>query len=74
MSKAVESFMADLIARNPAEPQFHQAVREVVESVMPIIESTPALRQAKKCCSVSFTEGQTGASGVVEMRKPVGAS
>jgi glutamate dehydrogenase (NADP+) len=47
MSKAVESFMAELIAKNPAEPQFHQAVREVVESVMPIVESTPAYRQAK---------------------------
>ncbi len=47
MSKAVESFMAELIAKNPAEPQFHQAVREVVESVMPIVETTPAYRQAK---------------------------
>jgi glutamate dehydrogenase/leucine dehydrogenase len=47
MSKAVESFMADLIAKNPAEPQFHQAVHEVVESVMPIVEMTPAFRQAK---------------------------
>ena len=47
MSKAVESFMADVVAKNPAEPQFHQAVREVIESVMPIVESTPAYRQAK---------------------------
>jgi glutamate dehydrogenase (NADP+) len=47
MSKAVDSFMADLVARNPAEPQFHQAVREVVESVQPIIEATPAYRQAR---------------------------
>jgi len=47
MSKAVESFMADVIAKNPSEPQFHQAVHEVVESVMPIVETTPAFRQAK---------------------------
>ncbi len=47
MSKAVETFMADLIAKNPSEPQFHQAVHEVVESVMPIVETTPAFRQAK---------------------------
>ncbi|MFO0554448.1 MAG: NADP-specific glutamate dehydrogenase [Polyangiaceae bacterium] len=47
MSQAVESFMADLIAKNPSEPQFHQAVREVVESVMPLVESSPAYRQAK---------------------------
>jgi len=46
-SKAVESFIAEVIAKNPSEPQFHQAVREVVESVMPIVETTPAFRQAK---------------------------
>jgi glutamate dehydrogenase/leucine dehydrogenase len=39
--------MADLVAKNPSEPQFHQAVHEVVESVMPIVETTPAYRQAK---------------------------
>jgi len=47
MDKAVESFMAELVAKNPSEPQFHQAVREVIESVMPIVEATPAYRQAK---------------------------
>ncbi len=47
MSKAVDSFMADLIAKNPAEPQFHQAVREVLESVMPVVDSNPAYKQAK---------------------------
>jgi len=31
----VENFMAGLIRRNPAEEEFHQAVREVVETVMP---------------------------------------
>ena len=47
MSKKVDAFMADLIAKNPSEPQFHQAVHEVVESVMPIVESNAAYRQAK---------------------------
>ncbi|MBI5542425.1 MAG: NADP-specific glutamate dehydrogenase, partial [Deltaproteobacteria bacterium] len=47
MSKAVDAFMADLIAKNPSEPQFHQAVREVIESVMPVVESNPAYKQAK---------------------------
>src|SRR5512146_2747572 len=47
MSKAVETFMADVVAKNPAEPQFHQAVREVLESIMPIVESNPAYRQAR---------------------------
>ena len=33
----VDRFMADVIARNPGEAEFHQAVREVVESVAPYI-------------------------------------
>jgi glutamate dehydrogenase/leucine dehydrogenase len=47
MSKAVDAFMADVIAKNPSEPQFHQAVREVIESVMPVVETNPAYKQAK---------------------------
>ena len=37
----VESFMADVIAKNPGEKEFHQAVREVVESVAPYIMAYP---------------------------------
>lgn len=33
----VEKFMTGLIKRNPGEQEFHQAVREVVETVMPFI-------------------------------------
>jgi glutamate dehydrogenase (NADP+) len=44
---AIESFMSHLVARNPGEPEFHQAVREVAESVMPVIDSTPAYRRAR---------------------------
>ncbi|NLX03842.1 MAG: NADP-specific glutamate dehydrogenase [Phycisphaerae bacterium] len=47
MSRFVDSFMEKLIAKNPGEPEFHQAVREVVESVMPIVESTPRYKQGK---------------------------
>ena len=32
----VERFMTDIIRRNPGETEFHQAVREVAESVMPL--------------------------------------
>ncbi len=39
--------MAEVVAKNPNEPEFHQAVREVVESVMPVVEATPAYRKAK---------------------------
>jgi len=38
MSKAVEEFMKKIVAKNPGESEFHQAVHEVAESVMPFIE------------------------------------
>lgn len=42
----IDCFMQGLKRRNPAEPNFHQAVHEVVESVMPIILDTQAYRDA----------------------------
>ncbi|MCP4897075.1 MAG: NADP-specific glutamate dehydrogenase [bacterium] len=33
--------MRNLIARNPAEPEFHQAVREVTESLAPVLTRHP---------------------------------
>ena len=44
---SVAEFMGRVIAKNPQEHEFHQAVREVAESVMPVVEATPAYRQAK---------------------------
>ena len=41
----VEDFMAQLILRNPNEPEFHQAVREVAESLAPHIVASPVLRK-----------------------------
>ena len=43
----VDAFMADVIAANPGEKEFHQAVREVVESVAPYITSYPQLMDLK---------------------------
>jgi glutamate dehydrogenase (NADP+) len=43
----VEAFMEQVKARNPKQPEFHQAVREVVECVLPLVERTPAYRKAK---------------------------
>ncbi|MBN1952914.1 MAG: NADP-specific glutamate dehydrogenase [Bacteroidales bacterium] len=40
----VNDFMAKVIARNPGEIEFHQAVQEVVESLMPFIEENPKYR------------------------------
>ena len=46
-SKEVEDFMVGLIRRNPSESEFHQAVREVVESVMPYILDREEYRRAQ---------------------------
>jgi len=47
VSKKIEEFMTQVIAKNPGEAEFHQAVREVAESVMPFIEENPKYQQAK---------------------------
>ena len=43
----IESFMAGLIKRNPGEPEFHQAVHEVVETIMPYVLENPQYRKAE---------------------------
>ena len=43
----VKEFMAQVIAKNPAEPEFHQAVQEVVETIIPFIEENPKYKAAK---------------------------
>ena len=43
----IDGFMADLIRKNPGENEFHQAVKEVVESVAPMIMAYPYLREQK---------------------------
>ncbi len=45
--KYLEGFMAGLVARNPGEPEFHQAVREVAESIAPYITANPYLIDQK---------------------------
>ena len=41
----VEEFMSRLIARNPGEAEFHQAVREVAESLAPTSWPAPFFRR-----------------------------
>ena len=43
----VDAFMADLIRKNPGENEFHQAVREVIESVAPVVMAYPYMREQK---------------------------
>jgi len=47
MLRKVEEFMAQVVAKNPGEVEFHQAVREVVESLAPFIEKNPKYEEAK---------------------------
>ncbi len=39
--------MEDIVAKNPGEKEFHQAVQEVAESIMPFIDKNPKYRKAK---------------------------
>ena len=39
--------MHGVVRRDPGEVEFHQAVREVVESVMPVLDRHPELRRAR---------------------------
>lgn len=47
MSSYVDSFMAELKAKNAAQPEFHQAVQEVVESLVPVLDKHPEYKEAK---------------------------
>lgn len=43
----LNDFMAKVIAKNPSEMEFHQAVHEVAESLIPFIEEHPKYKDAK---------------------------
>ncbi|MYK88560.1 MAG: glutamate dehydrogenase, partial [Acidobacteria bacterium] len=43
----LEKFMTGLIRRNPGEPEFHQAVREVAQCVVPFMEAHPEYLEAR---------------------------
>jgi glutamate dehydrogenase (NADP+) len=47
MKYDVSALMADVKAKNPAEPEFHQAVQEVVESLALVLDQHPEYRKAK---------------------------
>lgn len=40
-SEQLEEFMNGLIRRNPGEPEFHQAVHEVAQHIIPYVEKNP---------------------------------
>ena len=45
--KQLDDFMAKIIAKNPGEAEFHQAVMEVAESLIPFIEENPKYKMNK---------------------------
>jgi len=47
MRDYVAELMAEVKAKNPAEPEFHQAVQEVVDSLMIVLEQHPEYRHEK---------------------------
>ena len=47
MADAVAQFMAGVVARDAEQKEFHQAVEEVVESLLPVLEKHPEYRKAK---------------------------
>src|SRR6059036_1727509 len=46
-SSFVRDLMAELKAKNPAEPEFHQAVQQVVESLDLVLERRPEYQKAR---------------------------
>ncbi len=47
MNQYVADLMAEVKAKNPVEPEFHQAVQEVAESLTLVLEQHPEFRDAK---------------------------
>jgi glutamate dehydrogenase (NADP+) len=56
MANIVHEFMAKVIAKNPGEVEFHQAVHEVAESILPFIEENPKYKKAKVLERISEPE------------------
>jgi glutamate dehydrogenase (NADP+) len=47
LDEKVEGIHAEVVKRNPGEPEFHQSVREVLESLGPVIAKYPEFTQHK---------------------------
>lgn len=43
----MKKFMDYVIAKNPSEPEFHQAVQEVAETIFPYLDENPKYKAAK---------------------------
>ncbi|HLU81209.1 MAG TPA: Glu/Leu/Phe/Val dehydrogenase dimerization domain-containing protein, partial [Flavobacteriaceae bacterium] len=47
MDEKVKKFLDSILVRNPNEPEFMQAVHEVVETIIPFIEQNKKYQNAK---------------------------
>ncbi|NLE64386.1 MAG: NADP-specific glutamate dehydrogenase [Elusimicrobia bacterium] len=47
MDKGVDGIIAQVIKKDPGEPEFHQAVREVIDSLTPFLDKNPSYKEAK---------------------------
>ena len=47
MNDQVAALMSHVKAKNPSEPEFHQAVHEVAEALMLVLDQHPEYRKAK---------------------------
>jgi len=47
MSEYIQRLLADVKAKNPAEPEFHQAVQEVAESLEIVLDKHPEYKSAR---------------------------
>ncbi len=47
MDEKLETIYQDILRRNPGEAEFHQAVREVLESIGPVLTKYPEFRERK---------------------------
>jgi glutamate dehydrogenase (NADP+) len=50
----IESILDRVVKRNPAEPEFHQAVKEVLDSLEPVLDRFP--KYQKQCVLERLTE------------------
>ena len=58
-SQFVQDIMGVVTFRNPGEPEFHQAVQEVVESIAPIVVKHP---EFIRCASWSGSSSRSDSS------------
>lgn len=51
----VDEVYENVVAKNPNEPEFHQAVKEVLDSLRPVIDANEESTEKKLCWSVSLS-------------------